>query len=161
MIQKLEKFDEVWTAVGEECLLAAQHENRKSGATLPLKDEAPAAATAAPAKRGRKPKEAVAEPAAPAPSAAKDAQDAFGLGPSGLSPTDDSIATAEAVAEAKRRCQEVMGLFIRRHLKATPSGLDRAKAILKEVCGRQVSKLEDLTYQDNAQLIPRFEKELV
>jgi len=66
----------------------------------------------------------------------------------------------EDAAESKRRCQEVMGLFIRRYLKSVPPGLDRAKAILAEVCKRPISKLEDLTHEDNVKLIPRFEAEL-
>ena len=69
-------------------------------------------------------------------------------------------APVEDVVESKRRCQEVVGLFIRRYQKTTPSGLDRAKAILTEVCGRPIAKLEDLTHADNVKLILRFEKEL-
>ena len=66
----------------------------------------------------------------------------------------------EDAAESKRRCQEVMGLFIRRYLKSVPPGLDRAKAVLAEVCKRPISKLEDLTHEDHVKLIPRFEAEL-
>lgn len=69
-------------------------------------------------------------------------------------------ASIEDMAESKRRCQEVMGLFIRRYLKATPTGLDRAKGILTKVCGRPIARLEDLTHADNVKLIPVFEEEL-
>ena len=61
--------------------------------------------------------------------------------------------------ETKRRVREVMGLFIRRHLRSTPPGLDRAQAILIKTVG-QVKKLDDLTYEDNVRLIPIFEREL-
>lgn len=74
--------------------------------------------------------------------------------------TETAHASIEDQAEAKRRCQEVMGLFIRRYLKAQPTGLDRAKGILTQVCGRAIAKLEDLTHADNVKLIPVFEAEL-
>lgn len=75
-------------------------------------------------------------------------------------PGEAVVASIEDQAESKRRCTEVMGLFIRRHLKAQPSGLDRAKGILKTTLGREIGKLEDLTHADNVKLIPVFEAEL-
>lgn len=75
-------------------------------------------------------------------------------------PVEIVKASIEDQAEAKRRCQEVMGLFIRRYLRAQPTGLDRAKGILTKVCGRTIAKLEDLTHDDNVKLIPVFEAEL-
>lgn len=66
----------------------------------------------------------------------------------------------EEQTETRKRAQELMGLYIRRHLKAVPPGLERAKKILLEECGRPIAKLEDLTHEDNVKLIPRFEAEL-
>lgn len=90
---------------------------------------------------------------------AKEPESPFGsLG--GAKEPEAAAASIEDQAEAKRRCQEVMGLFIRRYLKAQPTGLDRAKGILTHVCGRIIAKLEDLTHADNVKLIPVFEAEL-
>lgn len=96
----------------------------------------------------------VVEQPAAKPSAA--AASAFGL-----APVEETKAPAEDTVEAARRCQEVIGLFIRRHLKAVPPGLDRAKAIIQEVCPNEVGKkIEEFAYTSNLKLIPRFESEL-
>lgn len=137
MIGKLEKLVDVWTAVGESLL------RKEFGETV---KETPSAAVEK-VKRGRKPKETTSpfEPIAPE------------------APKEEPAAKEEGGNDAalvKARCQEVMGLFIRRYLKASPSGLERAKAILLEVCNRPVGRLEDLTPAENLKLIPRFEAEL-
>ena len=69
------------------------------------------------------------------------------------------------VLEAKRRGQEVMGLFIRRYLKAAPTGLDRAKKIINDTLGgprapKAAWQLEDITAEDWLKLTPIFETEL-
>ncbi len=137
MIQKIEKLIDVWTQVGESLLA-------KELAGAPVKREEPA-----PAKPARVKKEKVAAPSPfePVAQAEPDAP---------TTSVDENIQRAAA----KAKCQEVMGLFIRRYLKSAPPGLERAKAILTDVCGRPIGKLEDLTHADNLLLIPRFEKEL-
>ena len=73
--------------------------------------------------------------------------------------------TAEEALEERRRGQEVMGLFIRRYLKATPTGLDRAKKIINDTLGgprtpKTAWQLEDILPEDWHKLIPIFEDEL-
>ena len=88
----------------------------------------------------------------------------------GGSPFDPPAAavtklSAEESLEAGRRGQEVMGLFIRRFLKANPTGLERAKKVINETLGlprvpATAWKLEDFTPEDWLKLTPKFEAEL-
>ena len=73
--------------------------------------------------------------------------------------------SAEETLEAKRRGQEIIGLFIRRYLKAAPTGLDRAKKIINDTLGgprapKAAWQLEDITTEDWLKLTPIFEAEL-
>lgn len=70
-------------------------------------------------------------------------------------------ASVEDLVEARRRNQEVVGLFIRRYLKASPTGLDRAKAIIqRETPAEAGKKLEEFAYESCVKLTPIFEAEL-
>ena len=82
-----------------------------------------------------------------------------------LGKTAPAKLNAEEAIEAGRRGQEVMGLFIRRYLKASPTGLERAKKIINETLGLPRTpavawKLEDFTPEDWLKLTPKFEQEL-
>ena len=66
----------------------------------------------------------------------------------------------EEQAEAKRRAIELGGLFIRRYINAKPTGLERFKTLVNQTCGRPITKIEELTHDDNLKLIPVFEAEL-
>lgn len=143
----------------KEATVYLGRQNGKAAATLAptypsATPEAQAAIVEKRAKRTPKAEKVVAA-AEPSPFAPVEPEQ-----PAGKPAATKATASIEDQAEAKRRCQEVMGLFIRRYLKATPTGLDRAKTILAEVCGRAIAKLEDLTHEDNIKLIPRFESEL-
>ncbi len=87
-----------------------------------------------------------------------------GVGKASLPENSPKIGPEDAV-EAARRGQEVMGLFIRRYLKASPTGLERAKKTLVDTLGAPRNgepawKLEHLTPQDWLKLTPIFEREL-
>lgn len=148
-MQKLEKLIDV---AAEALSLYIRKTTAELGESLPLDKPTAAAAPAPKARKPRAPKKETAEAAA--------IEGPFGpiATPAKVGKTE--VVSVEDQAEAKRRCQEVMGLFIRRYLKAQPTGLDRAKIILTQECGRPIAKLEDLTHVDNVKLIPRFEAEL-
>lgn len=85
--------------------------------------------------------------------------------PAGKPAAAASKLNPEDALEAGRRGQEVMGLFIRRFLKANPTGLERAKKIVNETLGlprvpATAWKLEDFTPEDWLKLTPKFEAEL-
>lgn len=152
----IEKVEKVLDLAIEALSLYIEEKRTARGETLPLTEQ-PAAKPAG-EKKARKPKAEKAETAAPA--------SVFGTAtPPAAAPTPAPAAAAAVVSveeqlEAKRRCTEVMGLFIRRYMNASPKGLDRAKEILNRETGRAINKLEDLTYADHVKLIPVFEAEL-
>ena len=121
---------------------------------LPTPEPAPLAPVPAEKRKGGRPRKVVG---APAPEAVPDASP-FSLG----APAEAGTGLAQTLdpSTTKLRCQEVMGLFIRRYLRASPSGLDRAKVILSEVCARHITRLEELTHEDKVKLIPAFEAAL-
>ncbi len=151
MMQKLEKLIDL---AAEALSLYVRKTTAELGGALPL------LATEEPAKP-RKPRGPNKEKAAP-PTEAQSGT-VFGAvtepsaAPSKLNPED--------AIEAGRRGQEVMGLFIRRYLKASPTGLERAKKIINDTLGLPRSpaaawKLEDFTPEDWLKLTPIFEGEL-
>lgn len=148
MIQKLEKLVDL----AVEALTMYIRMNTIERA--PVK-EAPGTA-AAPAPRGR-PKKVAA-----APVAEPEAESPFGI--AGAAASSEKLSAEDAV-EAARRGQEVMGLFIRRYLKAVPSGLERAKGVIEKELGKPRNgeaawKLEHFTPHDWLKLTPIFEGEL-
>lgn len=148
MFQKVETLIDLGIEVLKEM---RAYYSMRNGSELPLETGAEAAQVDKP-KRGRKPKVAPVDTAAATFNAA--------ASPFEGTPSEAVQVSIEDTVEAKRRAQEVMGLFIRRFLKATPPGLQRAKAILNELCERPVSSLEELTHADHVKMIPRFEREL-
>jgi hypothetical protein len=131
MIQKLEKLLDLLIAVLE----------RELGS-----ETAPASVPTT-VRRARK--------TAPVPESEPEPDDPFaGMG-APLKPTP------EETMEASRRCIEVMGAFIKKHMNDKPiSGQQQAKKIIQIELGHSLGKLTDLTYEDNVKLIPRFEQEL-
>lgn len=149
----IEKVEKVLDLAIEALSLYIEEKRRDRGETLPLVEQ-PAGKPAG-EKKARKPKaEKTAEAAAPA-SPFDSVQAMERANP----PTPTAVSVEEQL-EAKRRCTEVMGLFIRRYMNANPKGLDRAKDILNRETGRAIAKLEDLTYADHVKLTPVFEAEL-
>jgi hypothetical protein len=117
------------------------------------------------AKRAaRKQKEAPVEPPAASP---------FGVDTAAGGSNDVSKLSPEDALEAGRRGQEVMGMFIRRHLKASPSGLEMAVGIIEKTLGKprnpahvhpqsgaMIWKLEEIKPEEWLKLTPIFEAEL-
>lgn len=166
MIAKLEK---VLDLVAEALSLYIEDKRRGRGENLPFRGEAvlatlapaPAASAAPAATRGRPRKEKVVAAAAEAPAT----ESPFGTVEAPKAAASASKLSAEEAFEAGRRGQEVMGLFIRRYLKASPTGLERAKKILVENLGAPRNaepawKLEHLAPEDWLKLTPIFESEL-
>lgn len=156
MMQKLEKLIDVATEAFAE---ARDYYAAARGATLPLRDAAPAPVKEA---KTRVKKEKV--PAAP--GAPEVAASPFGIDTAAGGDNAAKVAlSAEEALEARRRGQEVMGLFIRRYLKAAPTGLDRAKKVINETLGgprapKAAWQLEDILPEDWLKLTPIFEAEL-
>lgn len=157
MIEKLEK---VLDLAAEALSLYIRKTQAELGEALPMgHNDDKERETAQAAKKPRKPK-AEKPPLAQdetLKNAAPPAASVFGTQPAPAAPEKPGV---EEQLEAKRRCTEVMGLFIRRFMNSNPKGLDRAKKILNDTTGRAINKLEDLTYEDHVKLIPVFEKEL-
>lgn len=153
-MQKLEKLIDVATEALAE---VRDYYAAARGATLPLKDAAPAPVKEA---KTRVKKEKV--PAAP--GAPEVAASPFGIDTTAGGDNAVKLSPEEAF-EARRRGQEVMGLFIRRYLKAAPTGLDRAKKVINETLGgprapKAAWQLEDILPEDWLKLTPIFEAEL-
>jgi len=156
-MQKLEKLIDL---AAEALSLYVRKTTAELGEALPIKEtpDSPAAVEAEKRTRVRKAK----------PEEARTAKSAFDPGveqPAGKPAAPASKLSAEESLEAGRRGQEVMGLFIRRNLKASPTGLERAKKIINETLGlprvpATAWKLEDFTPEDWLKLTPKFEAEL-
>ena len=151
----IEKVEKVLDLAIEALSLYIEEKRRDRGETLPLAEQ-PAGKPAG-EKKARKPKAAPEKGAEPAPASPFGTPPAAAAAPA---PAAAAVVSVEEQLEAKRRCTEVMGLFIRRYMNAQPKGLDRAKDILNRETGRAIAKLEDLTYADHVKLTPVFEAEL-
>lgn len=153
MIQKLEKLLDL---AAEALSLYIDDTRSRRGEALPLGGKAESTAVATEVKPKRTKKTVAAEPTAPVDSPFSAATPAQVV---------EAKLPPEEALEAGRRGQEVMGLFIRRYLKASPTGLDRAKGIIENHLGKPRNgemswKLEHFTPQDWLKLTPIFEAEL-
>jgi hypothetical protein len=152
MMQKLERLIDVATEA-----LTLYVSNNGGQAALPFRGDVPAQPSA--------PEKPAKERKTRTPKAAPEVVDSpFGGANQGGQPAPSKLAPEDAI-EAGRRGQEVMGLFIRRYLKASPTGLERAKKIINDTLGLPRTpaaawKLEDFTPEDWLKLTPTFEAEL-
>lgn len=151
ILEKLEKLIDVWTEVGQYYLAQTKGlQDRIINPPAVGPGVHPDVETKPKAARGR-PKKEVVEVVD---------NDPFGVAAAPKN-VESTKVDAEDIFEARRQAQEVIGAFIRRHLKATPPGLAQAKAIIAKVCPSEAGKqLEDFAHESNLLLIARFEKEL-
>lgn len=158
-MQKLEKLIDV---AAEALSLYIRKTTAELGEALPLKG----AEDAQPAAKTRKPRTPKMQTVTDedGPKSPFDIENKV-AGDGRVTAAPVSKLTAEQAIEAGRRGQEVMGLFIRRNLKASPPGLEQTKAIINKTLGlprvpATSWKLEDFTPEDWLKLTPLFEAEL-
>lgn len=69
-----------------------------------------------------------------------------------------SRADIKDEVKTKRKCMEIAGVFIRKHQKDVPSGLDQLKTMMAEICGRAIVKFDDLTSGEMIKLLKALEE---
>jgi hypothetical protein len=164
MNELLQAATRAFNAIADVAEYALAEERKKNGETAPTNglDRAVNLAETITPKTARKPRapknadEAVAKPHAEDRAArAEAADDIMGLG-AGAKAAPAPVEMTEA--ESKAKAEAVARTFVLRFKDSTPSGVERAKTILKEKFG--VERMGDLVHDKRVGFIKALELEL-